>query len=413
MEAIGQGLASGIQSGTQMGLSAKMQQMFEDQAMAKQQSYNAKQNLSLFGNEYGGVDPRIAASVHQQQLEYGNLQALNDAFKELQGEPRDIGFRGPQMARTLPAGEAPMLPYEDMPAEEPIAQPESFKAPSDQIPKQVAKEPLSYEQKVDNLNKWYSANSARLGPKGQKMLQATYNRQLDQLAKEESIAEAKKSRQLKERTTKFSLEAPARETIKKIDDEYNATLKKRPIFKIMESKAPEVQPLSVLRRYFTERFDLPIGALLNPTEQSLEKISNMLLRGIGSDFKGRILQSEVDTYLKSNPGLFNTPEGMQKLAKISMALDDIAEKRWDLKNKIVKQYKKAGEILPEDLDTQILEKSSEFASDAYKKVEDIMNVKGLEKNMEELIPVVGPDGKNYKLPMKFLEKAESEGYKRR
>jgi hypothetical protein len=174
------------------------------------------------------------------------------------------------------------------------------------------------------------------------------------------------------------LEKEPKEYIKNLDEEYNSTLRKRPIYKAISSKAIELQPKSVLQKYITDKFDLPAGMILNEPQQAIDKLSLQLLRGIGNDFKGRILQSEVETFLKSSPSLLNTPEGMQKLAKISMALDDVAEERWKAKNEIVKEYRSRKEPLPEDIEAQVLERSAGFAEKAYDKVTDIMSQKGLQ-----------------------------------
>ena len=242
------------------------------------------------------------------------------------------------------------------------------------------------------------------------------DRKSDQAAKRgERIASAAEKRaEIAERKDIREAEKEPKEFIKKIDDEFNNTLKKRPIYRIMEAKAPELQKGSTLRKFISEKYHIAPGLMFKPNEEVLEKLSQQLLRGISGDYKGRILQSEVENYTKSNPSLLNTPEGMQKLAKISMALDEVSEKKFNLKNEIVKDYRKRKEPLPEDLETQIMEKVADFQDESYRKVEDIMNVSGVENSNMEMVSVINPDGVMGKMPRKMADEAiKNAGYKLR
>lgn len=111
-ETLGQSLGSGIESGVKMGLSAKMQQMFEDQAIQKQRAYNAKANQSLFGNEYEGIDPKIAAAVHEQQQAIDQSIKIGKYFEKMSGIPNSAEMftaLGPQAsAKFIQSGISPL-----------------------------------------------------------------------------------------------------------------------------------------------------------------------------------------------------------------------------------------------------------------------------------------------------------------
>ena len=227
-------------------------------------------------------------------------------------------------------------------------------------------------------------------------------------ANQKAIRDTKKDLR-EERNSQYKLEKEPRDFIKKLNDEYTATLKKRPIYKTLLSKAPELQPHSVLRKFLMERFGLPAGMMLDKTGQALDKVSQQLLRGIGSDYKGRILQSEVENYMKSNPSLLNTPEGIMTLSKMAMEFDNVAEDKWKMANALKKEYRDRGETLPEDFESEITERSAELYDKAYNNIEKILGKNGIESADQEMIPITSPDGKPGKIPRKYYDKAISSG----
>lgn len=183
-----------------------------------------------------------------------------------------------------------------------------------------------------------------------------------------------------ERAEVREIEKEPKKYIKEINQKYESTLRKRPIFKTMEKSAGKLQSASVYRKYLSDRWGLPAGSVLNTTEQVIDKLGNQLIQGVSGSFdQARILQTEVETFIKANPSLLNTPEGMQKLAKISIALDDIAEDKWKYKNELVKSYKSQNKTLDDDIENSILEKEPEFVEKATNKIEQIMSKAGIER----------------------------------
>ena len=352
-EAIGQGLGQGMQAGMQLKLSDMLQQRQVDREAAE----NERINESLYKIK-SRANPTVVGNLYKLMLEHGGMERAN-------------------RARAIAAG----LPSEA------IDQPNMIPEP---LPKTInPNEPLQELTAPESKTQGYEPGSSKDLEYRRAQVIDAYNQERDPLIKKEIYSTVKdlnkqildqKKEERESKLANYKLEAEQRGTIKKINDDYNATLKKRPIYRIMESKAPELQSTTTLKRFLMDKFDLPPGLLLNPDAEVLEKVSQQLLRGITAEYSGagRILQSEVENYVRSNPSLLNSPEGMQKLAKISMEFDNIAEKKWQLKNQIVREYRARHETLPEDIDTQILERSKDFEEEAFKKIENIMNVKGLQ-----------------------------------
>lgn len=352
-EAIGQGLGEGMR----IGMNYKLSELMQQKEREREGLENERLNQELYQIK-SRANPQLVGNFYKLMLEHGGTARAN-------------------RARSIAAG---------LPAE-PVA-PMLTKA--EKLPKTInPNEPIPEQATPESTIPQYEPGSTKdLENRRAQVIQA-YNEENDPTVKKEIYSTVKdlnkqildqKKEERENKLANYKLEAEQRGVVKKVNDDYNATLKKRPIYRMMESKAPELQSPTVLKRFLMDKFDLPPGLMLNPNEEVLEKVSQQLLRGITAEYQGagRILQSEVENYVRSNPSLLNSPEGMQKLAKISMEFDNIAEKKWQLKNQIVKEYRARKEMLPEDLDTQILERSKDFEEEAFKKIENIMNVKGIQ-----------------------------------
>lgn len=352
-EAIGQGLGQGFQ----VGMQSKLSDLLQQRQIEREASENERINENLYKIK-SRANPTVVGNLYKLMLEHGGMEMSN-------------------RARAIAVG----LPVESVPQTDMI--PES-------LPKIInPNEPIQELTTPESRTQGYEPGSTKDLENRRSQVIDAYNKEKDPSVKKEIYSIVKdlnnqilgqKREERESKLANYKLETEQRGVIKKINDDYNATLKKRPIYRIMESKAPELQSTTTLKRFLMDKFDLPPGLLLNPDAEVLEKVSQQLLRGITAEYSGagRILQSEVENYVRSNPSLLNSPEGMQKLAKISMEFDNIAEKKWQLKNQIVKEYRAMKEPLPEDIDTQILERSKDFEEEAFKKIEDIMNVKGIQ-----------------------------------
>ena len=166
------------------------------------------------------------------------------------------------------------------------------------IPRSIAA--IQSPEDLENY-KWANAHNA----KEAEHIEAEYRG-------ERQARESEKRNVTAEKKANYQMEKDQRDYVKQVNKSYEATLRKKPIYKLMEEKAGEIKPMSVYRKYLSERWGAPPGTVFNSTEQVLDKMGNQLLQGVASSFdQARILQTEVESYIKANPSLLNTPEGMQ------------------------------------------------------------------------------------------------------
>jgi hypothetical protein len=445
---VGQALGQTLQGATNLYLQNKIQGYFDEQKTAQQMASRSKGAKALaalpqFKNT-PGLEELLTSVPEQhwapllQQVEESNIGSMNlggDISSLLRGQPATQLPSQPVQGSQQMAQQPPLQPLPTSattaanlsaaqrasPAMAPYS-PE-FLAQMTQVPPAVAQMPgaTSPEQELtqgqkpillgDLPEEHYQALRNRLGSN-------TAKKEADKIRKSQIMTTAAQTktetnRKREERESESHavlMEKEPREYIKKLNDEYNSSLKKRPIYKTLESKAPELQKGSVLRKYLMDKYDLPAGFMLDKTGEVLEKLSQNLLRGISADYKGRILQSEVENYLKGVPSLANTPEGIVQLSKISLEMDKLSEMKWKLANEIKKDYRARGERLPEDLETQVLEKSEKFADDVYKNIENIIGSKQLQEVEDEPVIVTNlKTGRTGPMPRKFAEEAAKTG----
>lgn len=403
-EALGQGAYAGIQQ----GLNQRIQEQQEQKKLDRQREQNALTNKMIFGSsEYGDADPAMALEMHKIKMAHG-LTERHSAFQAaLAGQSPQM-----EMEENIPQGniapgtdqELPfMAPYEER-----QAAPKNYSEPKTDITPKVEKKPLSeIDQMKQNRQKAIDIYNKEKDPVLKEKMYKDLNSASAQIRAAEKNEREKESLEESKRAGRYTREAPQREFLKTMDEEYNSTLKKRPIYKTMEKLGPKLTSTTALKKWTMDHFHIPAGVMLRPDEEVLGKVSEQLLRGIGTDFRGRILQSEVESYIRSNPSLLNSPEGLVKLAKISMSLDKVIEKKWKVANQIRKEARAIGEELPEDISSQVMEKSSDFYDQAFNDIERIAGEKF--ERPTDMITVIAPDGSEGEMPRERAEAAVVSG----
>ena len=102
-----------------------------------------------------------------------------------------------------------------------------------------------------------------------------------------------------------------------------------------------------------EKFNIPVSVLGNPNSEEFEKLSYDLLKGIGAVFPGRILQSEVENFLKTIPKLTNSEEGRRRIIQNMEMLTEIPEIKAKAEREVIKENK--GKV-PVDFEDQVFER---------------------------------------------------------
>jgi hypothetical protein len=432
---MGQAFGNAAQNAGQMYLQSKIQSMLE----GKQQAASARGIASLYPEQYRqqveSAYSQIPLAYHGEGLKQAHEFVGTPGIDFSNGVPASILGRGganqiqtPQMQTQQmqqPPQQMPNVPESLMGGQQPVQVQQNTQPPTptavaaniDALQRMGQGLPPNMQQAQGNVAPMGQAPNAEQQPPQpeniplEDLTAPEVNRVLSLIPKKsdreafiKSVENARKTAKAErseeraeedlslkrrktnaiERAEQRAEEKDPKEFLKSLENQYSSTLRKRPIYKEMERQAGKLQPASVYKKYLTDRLGLPPGFLFNDQEQVLDKLGNQLLQGVSSAYdQARILQTEVETYIKANPSLLNTPEGLQKLARISMALDDITEKKWKYGNEIRKEARSKGERLPEDLPSIVLEKEADYVEEAGEKIRDIMATKGVEQEYKE------------------------------
>lgn len=146
------------------------------------------------------------------------------------------------------------------------------------------------------------------------------------------------------------------------------------------------------------KLGIPLGVLENPDAEQFDKLSTELVKNIQGTFGSRILQSEVQLFMRSIPTLMNSAEGQKKLINQWQILNEGKKIYYDAYKDIKKENPKR---LPRDLHEQVLERSEaklELLANEFKKM-----------NEPPIVMMRGPDGKIRNVPREMIEQAIQAG----
>jgi hypothetical protein len=104
-----------------------------------------------------------------------------------------------------------------------------------------------------------------------------------------------------------------------------------------------------------KKVGLDIPALLSADAQEFEKISTGFMKNMKDMFGARILQTEVDNFLKTIPSLMQTPEGRERVISNMESIADAAKIRFDIMRELKKEN---GGRRPRDMEELIEERAS-------------------------------------------------------
>lgn len=106
---------------------------------------------------------------------------------------------------------------------------------------------------------------------------------------------------------------------------------------------------------FLEIFDIPLGVLENPSNELYQKVSQDLLKGLPETYGSRILQVEVENFLKTIPTLMNSAEGRRMIASNMLKLGEMKEVMYNEMRNQEKSYLDAKKPLPKDFQRDIID----------------------------------------------------------
>lgn len=219
-----------------------------------------------------------------------------------------------------------------------------------------------------------------------------------------NIAKAEKDRRDKESKAKLEEEKVDYQSFKdqkdyteKVLNGYEGYKRDKNVLDAMEKIAKSGKLSTPMTVATLNKLGIPLGVLNNPESEQFDKLSVELLKNIQNTFGSRILQSEVQQFMKSIPTLLNSPEGQKKLIKQWQILNEGKKIYYDAYKDIKKKNPKR---LPPDLHERVLEEAEpklDLLSDEFRK----MNAPKQQLRT--------PDGQIIEVPDDEIEEAMSLG----
>lgn len=106
---------------------------------------------------------------------------------------------------------------------------------------------------------------------------------------------------------------------------------------------------------FMEKLELPLGLLENPSNELYSKLSQDLLKGLPETYGSRILQVEVENFLKTIPTLMNSASGRRMIASNMLKLGEMKETFYNEMRKQQMHYMDNDKPLPRDLPQRVFD----------------------------------------------------------
>jgi len=182
----------------------------------------------------------------------------------------------------------------------------------------------------------------------------------------------------------------------KVLSEYEASKKTINQLERMEALDKQNKLTKPLMAKLSESMGIPLSVLSNPASEEYQKLSQDLMSNITKTFGNRILQVEVENFLKTIPTLLNSQEGRQRIVKnMKMLLEP-----QKLAYEAYKDIRKEGGRTPIDLHERVLERMEPKLD---KLAEDF------KKNAGEFAIIISPDGAEVKVPRNKVDEAMKAG----
>lgn len=102
-------------------------------------------------------------------------------------------------------------------------------------------------------------------------------------------------------------------------------------------------------------FDVPISVLSNPQSEEFDKLSNTLSREVSKIFRGRILQSEFENFLKQIPTLQNSKQGRDRIIELMRIMNSPQIEEQKMMKKIISEN---GGKTPMNIEDEVADRMS-------------------------------------------------------
>jgi len=166
------------------------------------------------------------------------------------------------------------------------------------------------------------------------------------------IAQQEQARRQQERSREVEAFKSTNEYREKILSDYEASKSTINRLNRLETLNKENKLTTPLMAKLSEHLGIPLSVLSNPASEEFQKVSQDLMSNITKYYGNRILQVEVENFLKTIPTLMNSKEGKERVIKNMKLLLEPSKIAYDAYKEVGKESGKT----PMDLHEKVLEK---------------------------------------------------------
>lgn len=370
-----QGITEGLLRGLATSLPAELQTYREGQKTKKAEADIAKEN-QLLGIPVGVKNEKLRQEALKNQLKEQRQQALlrqvgllpsekagkdqaQEEIVDIFPEQRAMLDRRASLGDEIPTLPPPVMDEQQQPSLMDLSDNQltalgiqfpEFRAAGESIKKERADkarhaEDMAFKQKQQEIQQSQFKESQGLKNKQFEASQGVHERQLA----------------LQEKQHQEKIEAPIREWEQAAIKAEPGMRRLKNALTVMQQSADKTNWTTPIRAAIAEKLGLPVATLLTTDEETISKASAELIRGVSTYYPGQIRVAEIENEIRANPSLFNSAEGMQKIATLKLNDIRFEEAMRDLMFAKIKEYDDQGLPLPRDLQAQVIKEMAPLA----------------------------------------------------
>ncbi len=388
-ESFGAGLGQGIANIANMTLQQKLASLENQRKISAEQQARESSAMEAQNQGFGNIAKLIRAGFGPREItklatEYG-FPELSPTEQIHPQEMMDQQFSPQQMQE-----KEEEIPYEDREAIEEEMSPRVSER----------KEPRTLED--------FQRKIAKNFEKLPKTAQERVSRQAE---REFNAAMSERKEELSKEKFEYEKQKPLQNLLSETQKKLQGWHKQKPILTYMKQHANEIKSGAGVRKNIAKLLHLPEATFLSNPEQVMDKMATQLLMGVSSIFPGRILVSELETYMRANPSLANSPEALKAISDVILESGKLIEDEYSSMKKYSKEIKDKNEVF--DKVQEELEPKYEELNENINKIISSSFSKKSPKTFEQTVMMINPSGQVGAVPINKVSEAEKAGYKRK
>jgi hypothetical protein len=361
---MGEGFSKGFSEGfgnayddnRKLSLSQKMNALEDQRKVNQQQAIVSRQAENL--RKLGGESAQFAdiyeatggdATTAMKFMEYGfgkKQQQQQNAMQNVQqigAQQQGTGL--PQYDMATQQGVPPQMlqpaQFPKIQQQQAIQQmsPQAQPGMGDQSQQPIQQQPMSEKKSIKRLEEYAKDINPNFqdmkGPPRDKVLKEA---EMKRNADIQDLKFDQKEKQF-ERAQDYLEDAPKRAFIDEAQKRLEGWHKQKTNLQYIKDHAKEVGKSAGLRKKLASYIGVQESTFLSDPEQVMDKMATQLSQGISSTFPGKILMSELEVFMRSNPSMLNSPTAMEKIASIGLLNGQLTEDTYKEIRNLRKTYK--------------------------------------------------------------------------